>query len=95
MTPIDGIEQASDTTETARAEDTLSAEDFADHPASAELQAIIDSVEDGSFFAPEGSEEAASGEGFWEGVKGLFDDSETELSGIADVLLGRADAFEK
>lgn len=95
MTPIDGIEQASDTTETARAEDTLSAEDFADHPASAELQAIIDSVEDGTFFAPEGSEESASGEGFWEGVKGLFDDSETELSGIADVLLGRADAFEK
>lgn len=96
MTPIDGIEHTAETAEQNAAERTLRAEDYADHPAAAELQALFDAVEDGSFFADAESAEAKpSGEGFWEGMKGLFDDSETELSGIADVLLGRADAFEK
>lgn len=61
-----------------------------------QLQRTIDPIGDSSYFAEESADEDGSEEkeGFWDGFKSLFDDTETTASGVADVLLGRADAFE-
>lgn len=69
---------------------------WGEYSAADQLQRTIDSIGDSSYFAEESADEDGSEEkeGFWDGFKSLFDDTETTASGVADVLLGRADAFE-
>lgn len=56
---------------------------------------VLEEADPGEWdFGEQGEEMGEQKRGFWDDLKSVFDDSETEASAFADVLLGRADATE-